>query len=587
MFLRTWLITLTLTAVFLVSHVPSRSLCGQDTVPETPAGQALAAFLESANNSDPAMRLVFLTEGFAKIDPDSVKQRKIQADQLRSQLGNLTLKRIVSVSDYRISAACEAVNGPEVVLTLSLAETPPHKIESVAIELAGADEPIADLAPLDGDDQSEIIKRLAVELRSKYVFPEVGEEMASAVEKSLADGKYEGLKSAEDFAARLSDQLREICHDKHLRVRAGAPRRPAATPGRRPVDNHGFIKAEILPGGIGYLKFNFFSGDGEALKTAAAAMNFLGNSQALIFDLRENGGGSPEMIAFLSSYLFDEPVHLNSFYNRPSDTTTESWTQKEVPGGKFSPETPVFVLTSHYTFSGAEEFSYNLKNLKRGIIVGETTGGGAHPVMPVALGKRMHITMPFARAINPVTGTNWEGTGVKPDEETSAESALDRAVELATEKIAARVPLDAGNRKATGTGNSEVDGLLQDAAKLMNEQSFEEAASLFAKVTELDPANGLAWLQYGYCLHASGDLDKAIGIHQKAAEFAPFAAMATYNLACACSLKNRVDEAFAYLEKATELGFGDASQLETDPDFNNIRKDPRFGDLIKRLRNGR
>ena len=116
-------------------------------------------------------------------------------------------------------------------------------------------------------------------------------------------------------------------------------------------------------------------------------MNFLGHSNALIFDLRQNGGGSPEMIAYLSSYLFEEPVHLNSFYNRPTETTTETWTQKEVPGKKFSPETQIFVLTSSNTFSGAEEFSYNLKNLKRGTIVGETTGGGAHPVMPVVLGR--------------------------------------------------------------------------------------------------------------------------------------------------------------------------------------------------------
>ena len=338
----------------------------------------------------------------------------------------------------------------------------------------------------------------------------------------------------------------------------------------------------MLPGGIGYLKFNFFSGDPAAQKTASAAMNFLANCNAIIFDLRENGGGSPDMIAYLSSYLFDEPVHLNSFYNRPTDTTTDTWTQKDVPGQKLGPETPVFVLTSNYTFSGAEEFSYNLKNLKRGTIVGETTGGGAHPVRPVTLGQQMHITMPFARAINPITKTNWEGVGVKPHVETSADDALDKAIDLArnqSKSVASNAPME-----KTETSDVNVEELQQKADDLMANQSFAEGAKVFAQLTKLRPDNGMFWFRYGYCLHGAGDLDKAIEVHKKAAEFDRLAPVATYNLACAYSLQKKTDLAIEALNKAVEMGFNDAGQIENDSDMNNLRDDKRFTALLKELK---
>jgi retinol-binding protein 3 len=110
-------------------------------------------------------------------------------------------------------------------------------------------------------------------------------------------------------------------------------------------------------------------------------MNFLAHVDATIFDLRENGGGDPRMVAMISSYLFDKPTHLNDLYNRKEDSTTQYWTLPYVPGATLA-DKPAFVLTSKGTFSGAEEFTHNLKNLKRATIVGETTGGGAHPVAP-------------------------------------------------------------------------------------------------------------------------------------------------------------------------------------------------------------
>jgi hypothetical protein len=417
---------LTVFAILISCQLGLNSLSAQERIPETPAGKCLSQFLHAVNDANDEDRRAFLKDGFEKNDEATVEERSTKTDRLRSQLGKLEFKKVLSSSELQISASCDTSNGPHVILTIAVTDEP-YKIETIRLEIGNedGDDEAVDAGPLDAKSKADAIERLASELRAKYVYPKVGEKMAAAVEKSVAQGEFDEIDDVGSFAKQLTDQLRDICHDKHLRVRPGTPRRPGKSPGRRPSDNHGFVKAEMLPGGIGYLKFNYFSGDSAAEKTASAAMNFLGNSNALIFDLRENGGGSPEMIAYLSSYLFDEPVHLNSFYNRPTETTTETWTQKDVPGNKFSPATPVFVLTSKYTFSGAEEFTYNLKNLKRGTIVGETTGGGAHPVMPVSLGKRLHITMPFARAINPITETNWEGVGVEPDVKVASDQALE------------------------------------------------------------------------------------------------------------------------------------------------------------------
>src|SRR5262249_6744024 len=148
---------------------------------------------------------------------------------------------------------------------------------------------------------------------------------------------------------------------------------------------------------------------------------------AIVFDLRQNGGGSPEMIRFLTSYLFEAPTHLNDMVDREGKTVEEWWTTKDVPGRRPKTDVPVYVLTSQRTFSGAEEFSYNLKNLKRATLVGETTGGGAHPVRGEQLNDRFAIRIPFMRACNPITKTNWEGTGVEPDVKVPAAEALDKA----------------------------------------------------------------------------------------------------------------------------------------------------------------
>jgi hypothetical protein len=164
-------------------------------------------------------------------------------------------------------------------------------------------------------------------------------------------------------------------------------------------------------------------------------LNFLAYADAIIFDLRENGGGDPSMVQLISSYLFKEPVHLNSLYFPKSDSIHQFWTQAYVEGPRLT-EVDVYVLTSGHTFSGAEEFTYNLKNLGRATVIGETTGGGAHWFdYKIFKNLNVGITLPFGRAVNPITGTNWEGTGVTPHIEVPQEKAKDVAHLEALEKL--------------------------------------------------------------------------------------------------------------------------------------------------------
>jgi C-terminal processing protease CtpA/Prc len=231
--------------------------------------------------------------------------------------------------------------------------------------------------------------------------------------------------------------LQAVSHDKHLRVRYSHEAIPERGPRREPTAeereqrkrdltwmNHGFGKVERLRGNIGYLEFFNFADEELGADTVAAAMNFINGTDALIIDMRSNGGGNPAMVALVCSYLFGpEPVHLNDLYWREGNRTDEFWTRKEVPGKRYVNK-DVYVLTSKRTFSGAEEFTYNLKNLKRATIIGETTGGGAHPGGGFRISEHFGMFIPTGRAISPITKTNWEGTGVTPDVSVPADQAL-------------------------------------------------------------------------------------------------------------------------------------------------------------------
>ena len=305
--------------------------------------------------------------------------------------------------------------------------------------------------PLTSEERTEVIDSISSILDRYYVFADVGRQIHDHLLQAAKEGKYDGVTDPNDFAQMLTEDVRAINDDRHLRVsfspRAIAERRNRFTAQdsldflerrRRSgqISNHGFREVKILDGNIGYLNLSgFFHVNEYSGATAEAAMNFLSNTDALIIDLRQNGGGSPSMIQLITSYLFgSDRVHLNNFYSREDDEITQTWTLPYVPGTR-RPDVDVYVLTSGRTFSAAEEFSYNLRNLERATLVGEVTGGGAHPGGTRIATERYTVWVPDGRAVNPISGTNWEGVGVKPHVEVPASEALVTAKILAIEKL--------------------------------------------------------------------------------------------------------------------------------------------------------
>ena len=280
-------------------------------------------------------------------------------------------------------------------------------------------------------------------LRTDYVFPDRAERAAVAVEARLAAGEYDDLDE-DVLAERLTSHLHEVCPDQHLRVRTMPPRhgpaRPAGPRGtgpappererpanwRRPF-NYGIYRAERLDGNVGYLDLRAVADPEEAGPVIAAAMELVSGTYALIIDLRQNGGGSPQGVVFWCSYLFpDANTHFNDIYHRPTGETRQFWSLAHLPGDRYL-DRPVYVLTSAHTFSGGEDFCYTLQAQGRAELIGEATGGGAHPTRTVPISPTMAISLPFARSVNPVTGTNWEGTGVQPDVAVPAAESFDLA----------------------------------------------------------------------------------------------------------------------------------------------------------------
>ena len=331
-------------------------------------------------------------------------------------------------------------------------------------------------------EKVQLIDSVTVILHSSYVFPEVAIKMNSFLKSKLQKKEYDKIEDPQEFAETLTADLRSISKDLHLRVNfdperiarrrnaSNSPKDSIAFAERRlrnnRARNYGFKEVRILDGNIGYLNLSGFSNvDEEAGATAHAAMNLLANADALIIDLRQNGGGSPSMIQLITSYLYGpNRVHLNSFYDRPSDAHTQTWTLPYVPG-KRRPDIDVYVLTSRSTFSAAEEFSYNLRNLERATLIGEVTGGGAHPGGTRVATERFTIWVPEGRAINPITNTNWEGVGVEPHIKVPANEALELAKITALETII---------KRNKGQNNFHLEWALEGYKSLQQSMNLDE-----------------------------------------------------------------------------------------------------------------
>ncbi|WP_404961588.1 S41 family peptidase [Streptomyces sp. 147326] len=292
----------------------------------------------------------------------------------------------------------------------------------------------------------QIIEQALDRIAAGYVFPEKAVAIEAAIRSRLAAGAYEGLDGPA-LCETVTAHLQEVCPDRHLRLLwSEEPQslHPVDADGGQAAflkllreHNQGVRRVEHLEGNIGLIEVGRIATAVEGASVIGAAMQLVAGSSALVLDLRGCLGGAPEGAAMWCSYFFgDDQVHLNDIYDRTTGTTRQYWTVAHLPAPRYT-NRPVYVLTSEITFSGGEDVAYTLQAQGRAVVVGATTRGGAHPTARHAVAEHVLVTVPAARTVNTVTGTNWEGVGVVPDVQVPADQALDTALKAALRQVEA------------------------------------------------------------------------------------------------------------------------------------------------------
>jgi hypothetical protein len=418
----------TLVCALIVVAQPAWS---QVAIPATPAGQALAAWLDAFNSTDATRIRAYVR----RYEPGLSYLDELQLSEITRGFELRTIERseplrieftVVDLEDGTRrygKLGLEARDGGSIVTSRYLWVTP------LGSRMLGF--------TIDKATRDSVIEGAAAKLREFHMFRDAGEEMAGDLEKRNRRGEYDRVTDGAVLADMLTRNIRETGGDTHLGVRFVASRppdtSPEATPSQaRPIHErlNCFVrKVEVRAGNIGYLKLDGFEKPELCAATVTAAMKIVENVDSLIIDLRESTGGWPEMVAFIASYLFAEPTHICDMQTPSTNAVEEHWTTNEVPGKRLT-NTPVYILASALTHSGSEIFVDSLKSRGRATVIGETTRGGAYETHSQRINDQFRILLPVAQAINPVTKTNWSGKGVKPDIPTSAEDALSSALEL-------------------------------------------------------------------------------------------------------------------------------------------------------------
>ncbi|WP_203290874.1 S41 family peptidase [Maricaulis parjimensis] len=299
---------------------------------------------------------------------------------------------------------------------------------------------------IDHDERANAVLSLAQIVEDEYFDAERAGSLAAEMRTALEAGEFDSIRDAETLAQQLTARLHEA--DRHFSVRyvGERPERVAPETSTQPTpadpwaslrrQNFGFVETSILPGNLGYIRLDQFAPIEPARDTATAVLDFVSNADAVIFDLRQNGGGAPSMVQFLISHFLSaqDPVIINTFVSRDYEYPNQMWSLPSHPSG-FRPNVPVYVLVSGRTGSAGEAFPYHLQAMERATIIGETTYGAGNPgeVFRAAGGFGIFVSTGSAR--NPITMSNWEGTGVTPDIEIPAEDALVEARILAYETL--------------------------------------------------------------------------------------------------------------------------------------------------------
>ena len=295
---------------------------------------------------------------------------------------------------------------------------------------------------LSAAERKALLDGISKALSEGYVYPNKVSAIVAKLRSADRSGRYAKLDQ-KALAEAMSDDIHAVVQDAHLAVHYSPKPQPAPGPDQEPTEaekaerdaffksvNYGVRKVEVLDGNIGYLNIEAFLDGGKVAPIIDSAMTFLGNASAVVIDLRGNHGGSPETVALVASYFLPAKTHINDIYLREGNLTKQFWTNSIADSRKIGADVPVYVLTDKKTASGGEELAYDLQQLKRATLIGESTWGGANPGGTVWLSEHFGIFVPGGRAINPITKTNWEGVGVKPDVAVPGDQALAKAIEL-------------------------------------------------------------------------------------------------------------------------------------------------------------
>ncbi|MFC2104428.1 S41 family peptidase [Bacteroidota bacterium] len=412
----------------------------QVMLPDTPCGRCASDYYKAFNsgNNDQMQAFIQKYRSESYIERRTMKKLIESYKFMHTISGLLTPVRLIQVSEHEIiifaRTTSRQINLVKTRFKVDISE--PHYLLMFTITPTTPEEALQ-LTTINPNIIDSTIDSLAAILRKSYVDPEKGEIMADTLIYYISTGRYSQITDGSVLSLRLTEDLWPLCHDKHLDITFGKiPEEDTLSiPEPDKTDNYGFCKIDVLENNIGYIRFDEFHHSVEAKNVAAQAMDKVANCDALIFDLRYNGGGSPDFVIFMSSYLFDKPTLIGSRYSRIHKNTKEYWTFTDIPGKSFGTNKPIYVLTSSNTYSAAEAFAYFLKDLKRASIVGETTRGGAHPIMHISINDYFGVRIPFARIMSPVSKTDWEGIGVIPNIKVSMDKALDAACKDAVKKL--------------------------------------------------------------------------------------------------------------------------------------------------------
>lgn len=370
-------------------------------------------------------------------------------------------------------------------------------------------------------EKTEVIQLISENLLETYIDLTDAKEMASILKSNLKSNKYKSVTNPDDFAKLVTHDLQNVSHDLHLRLNY-EPKKIAQSKRVMPEEmkkrrekmmamkmaeiNYGFTEVKVLKGNIGYLNLRMFTNIEQGKDAATSAMNFLYNTNAIIIDLRKNGGGVPGMVQLLSSYFTDaEPVLLSNFYERKTNEKTQLFTFKSIDGKRMTNK-PLYILTSKNTFSAAEAFTYSLKHLDKAVVVGEVTKGGANRTKTINLNDEFSISIPYIQAIHPVTKTNWEGKGVQPNIEANNNEAFVIAY------------IDAINKTVTRNKGNVFNSI---GYEFLQDKSINEAIIVFQENTKLFPEDANSWDSLGEAYSHKGDKTKALKSYKKALELDP------------------------------------------------------------------